>query len=192
MCHIKVVGFDPSLRNWGVAKVLLNVRTLDYVIDDLFLIQPDSKKSGKEVRKNSDDLRRCQVLYDGMVDACDNVTFAIAEVPHGSQSARSMASYGMCVGVLSGCPIPLIQVSAIEVKIAAVGKKTASKDEMIEWATHNHPQAPWITRKVKGEYQLTDANEHLADALATIEAGIRTQQFKQAIAVYKSMSGIAA
>jgi hypothetical protein len=32
------------------------------------------------------------------------------------------------------------------------------------------------------------ANEHLADAIWTIEAGLKTQQFKQAVAMYRAMS----
>jgi hypothetical protein len=35
----------------------------------------------------------------------------------------------------------------------------------------------------------TKANEHLADAIAAVHAGVQTQQFKQAAAIYRSMQG---
>lgn len=186
MSILKIVGFDPSLRNWGVAHATLNIQTNEYVITDLLLISSEDE-AGKFVRKNSDDLRRAKTLHEGMIRACQGASFAIAEVPHGSQSARAMASYGMCVGVLAACPIPLIQVSANEVKLAVTGKKTATKNEMIEWAMNKHPAAPWLMRKLKGQLQPIGDNEHLADACAAIEAGIRTQQFQQATAMYRAM-----
>lgn len=186
MSFIHIVGMDPSLRNWGVAQATLNVLTLEYVITDLLLISSEDE-AGKSVRKNSDDLRRAKTLHEGMIKACEGVSFAIAEVPHGSQSARAMASYGMCVGVLSACPIPLIQVSANEVKLAVTGKKIATKSEMIDWAMNKHPAAPWLMRKLKGRMQPIGDNEHLADACAAIEAGIKTQQFQQATAMYRAL-----
>lgn len=187
MSKCRIIGIDPSLRNFGIAKATLNLDTMKYVIDDLILIRPEDEK-GKTVRKNSDDLRRCIQLHEGFLEACQGASFAIAEVPHGSQSARAMASYGMCVGVLAACPIPLIQVNASEVKRASVGNEKATKKQMIEWAMDEHPYAPWIMRKVKGMLEPVDANEHLADSVAAIEAGIRTQQFKQAAAMFRSMA----
>lgn len=187
MSKIHIVGIDPALRNFGFAQATLDVHTLEYTIDNLILVESESE-AGKTVRKNSDDLRRAGDLYRGLVNACKGATLAIAEIPVGSQSARAMASYGMCVGVLAACPIPLIQVTPSEVKIAAVGKKTASKDEMIEWAMNRYPAAPWLMRKSKGVMTPMNDNEHLADACAAIEAGLLTSQFQQAVAMYRSMA----
>lgn len=183
---IKVVGFDPSLNNFGLAQATLALDDLSIRVDRLILPQTESE-GGKQVRKNSDDLRRATVLHAAMVEACEGASFAIAEVPVGSQSARAMASYGICVGVLAGCPIPLIQVSPSEVKLVATGYKNATKDEMIEWAMSKYPYANWIMRKSNGVMKPTAANEHLADAVAAIEAGIKTQQFKQAISILRGL-----
>ena len=68
----------------------------------------------------------------------------------------------------------LIEVSSLEVKKSSVGKKTASKEEMRQWAYEKWPDAPWLKHGGK----LVQKNEHLADALASVEAGIRTEQFK--------------
>ena len=50
---------------------------------------------------------------------------------------------------------------------------------MINWAFDKHPDVNWITKKRKGSLRLTNANEHLADAIAVIYAGIQSDQFKQ-------------
>lgn len=183
---IKIVGIDPALANFGLAEVTFSMENLTFHVDKLVLPQTESD-AGKQVRKNSDDLRRARILHDGLIASCKGAAFAIAEIPVGSQSARAMASYGVCVGVLAACPVPLIQVTASEVKMAATGYKNATKDEMIEWAMHRYPYANWVMRKVKGVMVAQNCNEHLADALAAIEAGVKTDQFKQAISIYQGL-----
>lgn len=183
---IKILGIDPALNNFGLAQATLDLETLELHIDNLSLPQTESE-NGKTVRKNSDDIRRANILYSGMIEACKGASFAIAEVPVGSQSSRAMASYGICCGVLAACPIPLIQVTPSEVKLAAIGEKNASKIEMIEWAMKKYPYANWVMRKVKGVMQPQACNEHLADAIAAIEAGLKTQQFKAATAMLRGL-----
>jgi len=186
--EVRVVGLDPALSNLGIAIACVNIHTLDIRIEELRLIQTEGdKKSAKTVRKNSDDLRRSRLLFEGMVDACEGAAFAIAEVPIGSQSARAMASYGVCMGLLASCPLPIVQVQPSEAKLAATGSKTAPKDKMIEWAMGKYPDANWLMVERGGRMVPVDKNEHLADAIASIEAGIRTDQFKQATALLKAM-----
>lgn len=169
---IKVVGMDPSLNNWGNVVGMLDIDTLKLEILSMTLVETDPGKA-KTVRKNSDDISRSRILTEGRDVACEGATVAFCEVPVGSQSARAMASYGICVGVLGGCPVPLVELTPYEVKIAAVNHKQAAKEEMIEWATALYPNAPWL--KHNGKFVLK--NEHLADAIATIHAGIKTEQF---------------
>lgn len=190
MGEIKIVGMDPSLRNWGVVRASLDVNTMEISVENMSIIQPakEDPLSVKTVRKNSDDLRRSKWLYERMIDQCKGASIAIAEVPVGSQSSRAMASYGICIGLLSTIQIPLIQVTPNEVKLASVGKKTATKNEMIDWSYKKHPEADWKTRKSKGEVVLINDNEHLADAVAAIYAGISTDQFRSAISMIKSMA----
>ncbi|WP_413464077.1 hypothetical protein [Cupriavidus metallidurans] len=185
---LKVVGIDPSLKNFGFAIGTIDVETLAVEVQGLVLAktEPD-KKSAKVVRKNSDDLERARILHTALQEHCRDADLAIAEVPVGSQSARAMASYGVCVGVLSSCPIPLIQVTAFEVKLAGFGNKYATKEEMIGWATQAYPVAPWLTVKRAGKLEFTAANEHLADAVAAIHAGIKTDQFQQVLAMHRAM-----
>jgi Holliday junction resolvasome RuvABC endonuclease subunit len=194
MNALKIVGMDPSLSNFGFAKATLDLDTMTYAIDDLVLVKTENekdKKLKKSVRKNSEDLERARLLYEGMIDACKGSFLAIAEVPVGSQSARAMASYGACIGVLAGCPIPLIQVTPSEVKLAGTGYKSGTKEEMIEWAMNKFPAANWLLTKRLGKMVPVAANEHLADAVGAIEAGIHTDQFKQAIALLRGMRAAA-
>jgi hypothetical protein len=102
-----------------------------------------------------------------------------------------MASYGVCVGVLAACPIPLIQVTPSEVKLAGTGFKTATKDEMVEAAMNKFPTANWLLTKRGGQMVPVSANEHLADAVFAIEAGLKTDQLKQAIALMRQFKAAA-
>lgn len=172
---ISVVGIDAAFAHMGLARAFLSDSAIR--VEELKLINTEGN-AGKTVRKNSDDLRRAQELREGMVSFCTLKQWtkvAFVEIPHGSQSARGAWSLGIAVGVLASCPVPIIQVSALEVKLASVGKKTASKSEMIEWARHHHPKAGWRLHKNK----LTADNEHLADAIAAIYAGLKTDQWRQ-------------
>lgn len=178
---VKVLGMDPSLSNWGIVHADLDIDTLEVRVDFMKLIETEPGKI-KQVRKNSDDISRAQMLHGEVLLAQTGSTVAFCEVPHGSQSARAMASYGICVGVLGGLRVPLIELSASEVKLAALGFKTASKEEMIEAAVAKHPDAPWIKRGGK----MTAKNEHLADALFAIYAGIQTPQFATVLHMLRS------
>lgn len=177
-----IAGIDPSLSNFGMVK-----GTLDFSQDNpLFLLDKmllqeskQDKVNAKVVRKNSDDLNRARLLHDAMQEFISDVDLVIVEVPVGSQSARSMASYGICIGLLSSIAQPMIQVTPTEVKLAAVGSKTASKAEMINWATNLYPNAQWIKHKQRGKWVIGNKNEHLADALAAVHAGLATDSFKQ-------------
>jgi Holliday junction resolvasome RuvABC endonuclease subunit len=190
MHGIKIVGLDPSLSNFGIARATLDPETLAYTVDDLVLVKTENekdKKVKKVVRKNSEDLERARKLYEGLIQACHGASFAFAEVPVGSQSARAMASYGVCIGVLAACPIPLIQVTPTEVKLAGTGYKSGTKDEMIEWAMTKFPEANWLLTKRAGQMVPVAANEHLADAVGAIEAGLKTDQLKSVLSFMRGL-----
>ena len=158
----------------------LNLLTGQLTNIDLSLASTKPDKSNKTVRKNSQDLLRARTLYQSMTQNLIGVDMVFVEIPVGSQTARAMASYGMCIGILASIDIPMIQVTPTEVKVAATGNRTATKNEMIKWATSAYPDVGWITRKHKGKQELVSKNEHLADALAAIYAGVKTDEFRQA------------
>lgn len=179
---ITVVGQDPSLRNWGLAIGTYNLQTRELQIQEVKTICP-VLPTGKQVRQNSLDLETAEQLYKGAMLAAMKADAVFVEVPVGSQSARAMASYGVCVGVLGSMrsnQIPFFEVTPTEVKMAAVGTKTASKQEMIEWALEKHPEAPWPLYTRNGKKQISaDKAEHQVDAVAAIYAGLSCKAFQQ-------------
>jgi Holliday junction resolvasome RuvABC endonuclease subunit len=185
---IKVVGQDPSLRNWGLAIGHLDIDTNKLEIDFLDLTNPELPK-GKQVRQNSSDLESAYQLYKEASDASLGAHAVFVEVPVGSQSARAMASYGICVGVLGALRangIPFFEVTPTEVKLASVGNKTATKQEMIKWAMDKHPEANWPLYKHNGKDMVSEAKaEHMADAIAAIYAGMSCNAFKQVLPFIK-------
>ena len=98
-----------------------------------------------------------------------------------------MASYGICVGVLGALRasgIPFFEVTPTEVKLVSVGIKTATKDQMISWAVDKHPEANWPIQTVKGSPRIiTSKAEHMADAVATIYAGMVSNTFQQLLSM---------
>lgn len=184
---MKIVGVDPALRNFGIVRAEFDISSLELDIKSMELVKSESdKKTAKVVRKNSDDLNRAKLLHEGFQRACEGASIAFIEVPVGSQSARAMASYGICIGILASCPISMIQVTPTEVKLAGTKIKTATKDEMIEAAVAAYPLAPWLQHRGK----LTNDNEHLADALFAIKAGMATDEFKGILATAKMLRAV--
>jgi Holliday junction resolvasome RuvABC endonuclease subunit len=186
MALITVAGLDPSLRNFGMVKGTVDTAQPDtFRLQQMALQETTAGAKTKQVRKNSDDLERARLLYRTMTEFLQGVELVMVEVPVGSQSADGMKSYGVCLGLLSTIGLPMIQVTPTEVKLAAVGTKTASKLDMIHWAVDKYPTASWFTRKLLGKHTLTNKNEHLADAVAAVHAGMNTDEFKRLIAFAK-------
>ncbi len=180
---IRVVGFDPSLRNWGISKGVLTPGLVSQLhIEEVAVINPELP-TGKQVRQNSLDLESAKQLCAAALAAAKGAQAIFVEVPVGSQSARAMASYGICVGVLGALRatgIPFFEVTPTGVKMASAGKKTATKLEMIQWAINRHPEANWPVYKQNGEMKVSEAKaEHMADATAAIYAGLACNSFQQ-------------
>ena len=180
--QIRVCGMDPSLRNWGIALGTYDTETRKLEISQLSVTNPDLPE-GKQVRQNSKDISAAFQLYSAARIACEGIHAVFVEVPVGSQSARSMASYGVCVGVLGalrGQGIPFYEMTPTEVKLAGFGKPTATKQQMITWAMNAHPEAPWPMYHRNGKLHVTEAKaEHMADAIGAIHAGIQSNSFQQ-------------
>lgn len=190
---IHVVGLDPSQSNFGIVEATINVDTLEIEIETMKVVSTESE-SAKGVIKVSDNLRRAKEIQAELRKACVGKSMAIAEIPlmitTMNPKIASLANYnsGMMVGILSAIQIPLIQVFPKDVKLAMTNLKDACKEEMIEAAMLKHPTAPWIMRKLRGKMIPTNANEHLADAVGALYAGIKTEQFNSALGMYRAMS----
>jgi len=187
--EIRFAAIDPSMRNCGIAFGTYNLGDNTYIVSSIHLIQTFPSKD-KKVRKSSLDYETCREMYCKMHALLDDwePQIVFAEMPTGSKSASGMKSYGISLMLLGTIGVPVIQVSPQEVKVAAVDSKNASKDTMIKWAVKKWPTLQWLRRTVKGEDTLLNKNEHMADACAAIEAGMRTDQWNQLLSVLSTRS----
>lgn len=183
---ITVVGMDPSLTNWGIAESILDLTTGYLETPSLTLVEPEKLK-GKQVRQNSTDLFVAEQLAAQAVAAATRAKAVFVECPVGSQSARAMASYGVCVGILGAIRasgVPLIEVTPSEVKLAFTGDKNATKQQMIEKAVALYPEA----RFPMFRGAIANKAEHVADAIAAIHAGANTPTFQNLMRLFKKVA----
>lgn len=185
---MRVVGFDPSLNNWGIAEGNVDVDSKAIHIENLSVITPVLPK-GKQTRKNSKDISAATQLAKAVREAAQGADAVFVEVPHGSQSARAMASYGICVGILGSLQsygISFFQLTEREVKLVT-GMKKPSKKDMIDWAVERHPDAPWPYYARNGERLISESKaEHMADAIAAITAGLELEEFTRLLMINRT------
>jgi Holliday junction resolvasome RuvABC endonuclease subunit len=194
MRSILVAGLDPALANFGIARMRLDLDTLDISLDRFRTVVTE-KLAGKKkvIRQNSDDLRRARELHQALHEELAGCTAVFAEIPSGAQHARSALGFGIAIGVLASCKIPMFEVMPLETKMGSVGSKSAGKPDIIAWAANRYPEAPWQRYEAdtrgkaphkKGD--LHDDNEHVADAIAIVHAGICLPDFKNLLAFWRA------
>ena len=192
---LKIVGIDPALSNIGIAVAEYDVVEKTLTMTDISLCETSPDRS-KKVRVNSDDLRRASDGAAFIQNALAEADVVVAEIPTGSQSARGAASYGISIGLLAsigsvegGFDGSIIQVMPTEVKKAVTGSKHATKGEMIEWATEAYPDLPWLmTNRKNAPSPYLNKNEHMADAVAVIQTGIETDEFKMLTKAFEKIA----
>ena len=190
MSKITIAALDGALANFGMAKLQYDITLpADQALSvlDLKLIHTEKSKV-KSVRASSDRLRRSREIAMLSKAWLADCAMVFVEVPSGGQSHDATFAFGIVTGLYASLPLEPIEVSPAETKLAAVGTRTASKEEMIEWASGKFPAAPWLTTKRNGLIVPTKANEHLADAVAIAHAGIRLPVFQQTIAMISAMN----
>lgn len=187
---IAVCGMDPSLSHWGIASSELDLTTGFLDTPVLEVVEPE-KLTHKQVRQNSTDLFVADQLAVQALAAARAAKVVFVEVPVGSQSARAMASYGVCVGILGAIRaegIQLIEVTANEVKSAFTGCKNATKQQMVETALDRYPDANFPRYKKNGKGfkkgEVMSTAEHVADAIGAIHAGVNTPMFQNLLRLY--------
>ncbi len=174
---IPVSGHDPSFTHWGTAEGQLCLDT-GVLTDVTVAMAITAKTTVKSVRTNSDDLQRAEVLAQHALSVGHRTRVSFGEFPVGSQSASAMKSYGVTLGIggaMRTSGIIVIEVQARASKKALTGNPNASKADMIEAAMALYPDAGWKYHNKK----LTNDNEHMADAIAAIHAGVLTPEFQQ-------------
>jgi len=124
-----------------------------------------TEKDKRKTTRVSDD-RAARAAYLAceldIVIKTSNVKGIIAELPSGSQNAvaASLMAYasGVVVGVAAANNLPCEWISEGDSKKAAIGKRSATKEEMMEWARAAYPGVEFP--KAKCHF------EHVADSLA--------------------------
>lgn len=173
---IRFIAMDPSLANtgflWG-----------EIINDEPKLLGWEviqtSKTNNKQIRASSDTVERAKATIEAInrITESVNPTVTFAETPSGSQSSNGMKSYGLSCSYIALLKPSAIQVTPTEVKKATVGKKTASKEEIMSWAEKQHPYFNFERNKT-GEL-IKARMEHICDCIAIVHAGIKTSQYEQ-------------
>jgi Holliday junction resolvasome RuvABC endonuclease subunit len=181
---MRVIGLDPAFANFGMVAGVLESSRAAWAFKPtamrLLQTQGDGKK--REVRKSSENLRRARELHEGLCAFLDEhpPELVFVEVPSGAQNANAAMGLGIAVGILGSIKAPIIEVAPIEIKrLFTPRQEIVPKARIIKWAYDAWPQAPWLTHG--GRRTLN--NEHLADACATVVAGLVTPTFKQLLAL---------
>lgn len=179
---LKLVGLDPSLRNWGIAIGDVPLDTGQLQITDLQTITTEPLPKGAKVSKSTWDIQSANDLYVGVQTAIKDADIICVEVPYGSQDVKAAVGRGICLGVLGSLEGKnFIYVTPQSVK-KIIGDPKASKAESVALAVKRHPEGKWPMWQ--GKVSVTKA-EHQADAIHAIYAGAQTKEFKSIIQEYK-------
>jgi Holliday junction resolvasome RuvABC endonuclease subunit len=199
MAIINLLGIDPSLTNTGMAVISVDCSTAQIVaVKHIALVETAPSKI-KSVRESSDALERARKIRAGVLAtiAQHQIKLAVSEVPSGAQSASACYAFGIVVGLLAALPVPLIEVSPGEVKMAVGGKKSVDKEDIVRWALtlpgdlSGMPASPqkneWQIANPFGKGYISKKAEHPADACGAVAAALKTQQFRQLAAMLASI-----
>lgn len=172
MTTLKVLGLDPSLRNFGAAACNLTEGSLE--VSDTFIAKTTSGKT-RQLKQSHKDIQDASYLYTSLVKAFRWADVICIEIPHGSQTSRGGIGNGICYGVIASLlniNDNVIYVSANDVKnVVRLNKEhKPTKQDIIRWVRDKHPEAPLPN---------TLSAEHICDAIVAIHAAMKTKQFKE-------------
>lgn len=157
---MKIIGFDPSLRNWGYCLAYYDKDSHKLSISTGKVIK--TVKSQDKTTQNIKDFKTASELFTALFTLVnqEKPDLIIAELPTGSQSSRAMVSYAMCIALLASITkqIPLNIVKPSQIK-RTVGNHKASKQEVIDWVFTHYPYCTWLNQLPKNQ------QEHICDAI---------------------------
>lgn len=182
---VNVLGLDGSLANFGIAVGQIDTETWELLNISNLILSKTAKSADKKTKRADDDFARfSQHIGEVRESASFNkVQYIFGEIPSGAQDARAAFAFGGVTAILAGFShdYKLVTVTPAEVKLAATGTKHADKEDVISAMYGCYPDAPWLLSKkpnalniqVKSGHYLTNANEHLADSIGVILAGLK-------------------
>ena len=130
---MNILTNDPSFTAWGWAII----DEADQVIDSgCIKTAPEAKK--KRIRKSDDRINRAGYIIDHLYNLVDayKVELILTEMPHGSQNAQAAVMIGIVIGIITTLgfsrDIPVETYSEQDAKKSLLGKKAATKEDIIE------------------------------------------------------------
>jgi Holliday junction resolvasome RuvABC endonuclease subunit len=122
-----------------------------------------AKTKKKNVRVSDDFAFRCGEIGSELIGIIEKYQphGVIGELPHGSQSAIAAKSLGAASGIVAGVVscngLPIEYISEGDSKKAALGVRSASKEDAMDWCRGKYPDIKWPKAKC--------VFEHIADAV---------------------------
>jgi Holliday junction resolvasome RuvABC endonuclease subunit len=164
MAIFKILTNDPSVTAWGYAVLDL--------YGTVYAARAIKTHPGEARRIYNDDRRRYTEIISELLDVIKthNVSYILAEAPHGSQNATAAKMVGFTSGAIVtmslSLGLPLEQFSEHDVKMGLFGKKNVEKSEMEDFI---YPQYPTI---VKPRYKWI--SEAVADSIGVYHHAMAT------------------
>lgn len=188
-----VLCLDIAMRNVGVLVVRWDRNTLAYESSTVLTTDACTKEERKEHTKASLYVKDSAYLYEQLhrVVANSHIGLIAGELPLGSQHANSAMCLGVCWGLMGAIiasfnNVPYVWVTPTDVKKYMCGKKTATKEEMMDCAMCLYPESVKPFKKKNGE--ILNRYEHVADAVGVSLAIRQTTEFKQYAALCETIS----
>lgn len=170
---IKLIGLDPSLRNFGVSIGFYDTVTKSLEITNGFVIC--SKPNHKKLTQANQDVLTTKSIFTELSTHIVDCDYWTAELPTGSQSSRAMASYGICIGIIGSLVVSnpnFISCTPYDVK-KVVGIKTTDKEQIINWVTHTYPNILTWLPKAKNK------QEHICDSIVAMHLLVHNPKFTE-------------
>ena len=181
-----ILGIDPGLAATGFAVARVQGRS-DVIESVLAVGLIESKVDYDLGNKSNGQVSRAGWLNTILANFVSEyeVDAIACEMPFISPQAFANFAHGLTMGAIAALNIPMMLVRPHQVKAAAL-RRSATKRDVIAWALSvtEKDSLPWPTSKTPNRLGLTFEGkqvasyaEHLADALAAIQAGIRTREW---------------
>lgn len=161
-----VLGIDTGFSTMGISLLELSGHS-DKVLGVKTLTTKKSDKK-RNVRASDDNMRRARELAVELRTRIEKYDLkaicmeAQSWPRNSSSSAKIGISWGVVAALAEAHGLPVLQATPQAIKMALVGKSSASKDEIISAIKKRYPEIVWPTAKGK--------HEHIADATGAVVA----------------------
>lgn len=175
-----ILGIDTGFAALGWAQIEVSSISTTKGLSVFEVVGAGVLTTTKEAKKRqlhigSDDARRLEQLGAELLELIASETrephLIAYELPAAAKGARAAHALGLAHGLIRGLhvahsTVPMVEVTARDVKSALVGRTSATKDHMIEAASRLRVEILDLPKTVQ---------EHAADAVGVAIAAMYTQ-----------------